>query len=147
MRADARGGGNASLFSLGGIRMKRITLGEVLDRADKLKHDNRYDTETKISWISRLEMLIADEIIRKHEGGENFRFDGYDKDTAMDTELIVPEPYADIYVHWIHSKIDLFNQDYERYNNSASAYYAEYQSFAAYYNRENMPVQNKIKVF
>lgn len=125
----------------------KITINQAIAKADSLKNDNRYDTEIKIQWLNNLDMMIADEIIRKHEDGKDFVFKGYDANTPGDTELLVPEPYTDIYVHWLHSKMDLFNQDYERYNSSAAAFYSEYQNYAAHYNREHEPIKQKITVF
>ena len=91
--------------------------------------------------------MVADEIIRKSESGKDFKFEGYGKDTHGDTELIVPEPYSELYVHYIHSKIYLFNHDYERYNTSTAAFYSAYEDFAEHYIRENKPQTRGIKVY
>ncbi len=125
--------------------MKR-TIEQVIQEADALC-PNKFDNGIKYTWLSRLDMMVADEIIRKHENGKDFVFSGYDKDTPGKTELLIPEPYTDVYIHWIHSKMYLFEHDYERYNSATSAFYAAYQNYAAHYNRENKPVSAGIKVF
>lgn len=125
----------------------KTTIAEIIEMTDMLKEDNRFTQELKIKWISDLDMMIADEIIRKTEGGKNFQFAGYDKKTSKNTELIVPAPFSDMYIHWLHSKMDLFNQDYERYNSSVAAFYTVYQNFASFYNREHKPLQQGLKIF
>jgi hypothetical protein len=123
-----------------------MTIERAIKEADALCQ-NKYDNESKYSWLSRLDMMVADEIIRKSEKGKDFKFAGYGKGTPGNTELIVPEPYAEMYIHYIHSKIYLFNQDYERYNTATAAFYSAYQDFAEYYIRENEPPRMGIKVY
>ena len=120
-----------------------MTIEQALKEANSLQGGNKYDEEIKIKWLSRVDMLIANEIIRKHEDGKNFVFGGYDEDTPKDTELLVPEPYCSLYIHWLISQINLHNQDYERYNSATSAFYAAYESYAEHYNREHMPIKHK----
>lgn len=124
-----------------------MTIERAIAEADSLQGGNKYDTKIKISWLSRLDMMIADQIIRKHEDGKNFKFEGYDEDASGDTELLVPEPYANLYILWILSQINLHNQDYERYNNSMTSFYSAYESYAEHYNREHTPIKHLIKVF
>lgn len=124
-----------------------MKLSEAISSADSLKRGNKFDNEIKIRWLSELDMRVADEIIRKHEDGKSFEFGGYDEQTPGETELLIPEPYTDAYIHYLHSKMDLFNNDYERYQSSTAAFYAAYQDYAAFYNREHLPIKHTIKVF
>lgn len=128
-----------------GINMKR-TISEIIKEADALC-PNKFDNKIKIAWLSRLDMIVTDEIIRKHENGRTFMFEGYNETTSGEKELLIPEPYTDVYIHWLHSKMYLFEHDYERYNSATSAFYASYQNYAAHYNRENKPVSPGIKMF
>ncbi len=122
------------------------TIEQIIREADELA-PNKFDTDFKYTWLGRLDMLVADEIIRKHEDGKSFDFMGYDENTPGETQLLVPEPYTDIYIHWLHSKMYLFEHDYERYNSATSAFYAAYQNYAAHYNREHRPVTCGIKIY
>lgn len=124
-----------------------MTIQQAIDMADSLNRGNKYDNEIKIKWLSDLDMKVADEIIRKHEDGKDFEFKGYDDNTAGETKLLIPEPYSDAYIHYLHSKMDLFNNDSERYQTSAAAFYSAYNEYAAYYNREHLPILHTIKVF
>ena len=121
-----------------------MTLMEAMHRADALK-PNSYSNEEKIRWISILDGLIKKKIFDTHEGGEDVVYDGYETETPLTTELLVPAPYDDIYVHWLMMQIDLTNGEYARYNNSAKVYNSAYQDFANYYNRTHMPLGKTLK--
>ena len=123
-----------------------MTLMEAMHRADALK-PNSYSSAEKIKWLSILDGLVKKKIIDTHEGGEDVTFNGYEEDSDLTTELLVPAPYDDIYVHWLTMQIDLNNGEYARYNNSAMVYNSAYQDFANHYNRTHMPLGKKLKFF
>lgn len=123
-----------------------MTIIEAINRIDSLKPNN-YTPDEKISWLSTLEGIIKTEIIDTHEGSENIDFDGYDADTPLDTVMLVPFPYDDIYIKWLEAQIDYTNGDTHRYENSMIAYNTVYSTFARYYNRTHMPKGKSIKFF
>lgn len=115
-----------------------MTIIDAINRVDAIK-PNTYNPEEKIRWLSKLDGLIKEKIIDTHEGSENVSFTGYDENTELQTELLVPHPFDDIYIHYLEMKIDYTNGEYKKYNNSASVYNAAYQEYARHYNREHMP--------
>lgn len=115
-----------------------MKLREAIDRIDSLKH-NTYTTAEKVEWISRLDGLVKNQIIDTHEDGENIEFNGYTVEADMERELLIPAPYDEIYIHWLESKIDYYNGEIARYNNSAMMYQAAYDAYQRYYNRNHMP--------
>ena len=123
-----------------------MTLIEAINRVDALK-PNVYSQEEKISWLSTLDGMIMRDVIKKHEGGDGVEFYGYTVDTPLDTELIVKEPYDEMYICWLESKIDYNNSEYARYNNSITRYNDIYMEFAKDYNRNHMPIGSEIKYF
>lgn len=127
--------------------MKKVTIERIIKRADELMPGNTYSNDIKYKWLSDVDSRVADLIIRKSEEGRGFWFNGYDKDSAGNTELLIPEPYSDAYVHYIHSQIYFYNHDEARYQTSYSAYHAAFQNYAEHYNREHMPIGHTIKVF
>ena len=52
-----------------------------------------------------------------------------------------------VYIKWLESKIDYNNAEYGKYNNSSIAFNNAYSAFERYYNRQNMPIQQKLKFF
>ena len=119
---------------------------EAINKIDTLKPNN-YTHSDKIKWLSNLDGIIKAEIIDTHEGGSSIEFNGYTDETLLETELLVPAPYDDIYVKWLESQIDYTNAEYGKYNNSSTAYNTAYSAFERYYNRTHMPIQRKLKFF
>lgn len=122
-----------------------MTISEAIAICDAQK-PNSYSDADKIRWLSDLDGMIQSEIIDTHEteAGAGEAFAGYDPDAADvgETILLVPEPYADLYVKYLFSQIDFANAEFARYNNSAMLYNTAYQAYANYYHRTHMPLQN-----
>lgn len=123
-----------------------MTILEAINRVDSTK-PNSYTQVEKVDWLSTLDGVIKNEIRDTHEGGEDVVFAGYDADTSLDTELLVPAPYDDIYIRWLEARIDYANGEYGKYNNSLTAYNDAYTLYANCYNRKHMPKGNKFKFF
>lgn len=123
-----------------------MTILEAINRVDSTK-PNSYTQVEKVDWLSTLDGVIKTNIIDTHEGGENVVFNGYDADTSIDTELLVPAPYDDIYIRWLEARIDYANGEINKYNNSLTAYNDAYDLYANYYNRKHMPKGSKFRYF
>lgn len=115
-----------------------MKLGEAISRTD-INKPNAYDRAEKIAWLSSLDGVIKAEIIDTHEDGENVVFSGYTEDTDPTVELIVPEPYDEIYLRYLEMKIDYANGEYKKYNNSKIMYNEAFSAFKRYYNRQHVP--------
>lgn len=123
-----------------------MTIIEAIALVDNLK-PNTYTQDDKIRWLSKLDGVVKAEIIDTHEGGSEVAFDGYDENTPLDTVLLVPAPYDDIYRFWLEAQIDYTNADFDKYNNSSTRYNAEYSAFERYYNRTHKPLTTRLKFF
>ena len=123
-----------------------MTIIEAINGIDSLKH-NTYTQSDKVKWLSRLDAMVKRLIIDTHENADDFDFKGYDEDTDMDTELLVPAPFDEVYLRWLEAQIDYANGEYNKYNNAISMYQTAYDGFANYYNRTHMPLGSKLKYF
>ncbi len=123
-----------------------MTIIEAINAIDDL-YPNTYSREKKIAQLSKLDGVIKRDIIDKHEGSDEVTFTGYDENTPLDTVLLVPAPYDDVYVFWLQTWIDYWNGEIGRYNNSTSMYKSAYSAYERAYNREHMPKETKIKYF
>ena len=123
-----------------------MTLMEALFRIDEVK-PNSYSPEEKTHWLTTLDGIIKSEIIDTHEGGEDVVFSGYDPNSDLNTALLVPPPYDDIYIRWLETQIDYANGEYGKYNNSMAMYNTAYTAYANHYNRTHMPIGKKFKFF
>ena len=118
-----------------------MTILEAINRVDTTK-PNSYTQTEKVDWLSTLDGIIKKEIIDTHEGGEAIVFVGYDTNTNLDTPLLVPTPYDDIYIRWLEARIDYANGEYNKYNNSATAYNTAFEAYSRYYNMHHVPKHN-----
>ena len=116
------------------------TIREAIAMVDKLKA-NRVPEGEKIKWLSQCDSNIFLSVIGTHEPGEGTptEFHGYTEDTDIDTVLLAPPPYDELYKHYLEMQIDLTNMELAKYNNSSALYNSAYQNYAAWYNRTHMP--------
>lgn len=117
---------------------------DAINRIDSLKH-NTYSQSDKVAWLSRLDSMVKKHIIDTHEGETDFV--GYDDGTDLQTELLVPAPYDEVYLQWMVAQIDYYNGEYDRYNNAIEMFHTAYDSYKNYYNRTHMPKGKKFKYF
>lgn len=123
-----------------------MTIMEAISRTDGLKQ-NTYTQDEKIAWLNKLDGMVKKFIIDTHEGGEGVTFSGYTGETDLNTELLVPEPFTDVYQRWLEAQIDLTNGEYDKYNASITLFDREYQHFADAYHRSHTPKSNGRFVF
>ena len=119
---------------------------EAINRIDSLV-PNSFSTQDKIAWLSTLDGVIKNSIIDTHEGGEKVVYEGYNEDTDTDTEMLVPAPFDTVYIYWLQSQIDYWNQELGKYNNSITMYNTAYSAFEQYYNRTHAPLKHRFKFF
>lgn len=125
-----------------------MTIMSVITLLQSVK-PHQYDDATVVRWISDVEGLLYKEIVCGHEMPVDeegnlveITHGPYNPETDMDTVLMVPEPYSDVYVKYLAAQIDYHNAEYARYNNSMVMYNMALSAFADWYNRNHMPLQN-----
>lgn len=123
-----------------------MTIMDALHRIDAIK-PNSYNQTEKVKWLSTLDGIIKVEIIDTHEGAEDVVFNGYTEDVDLLTPLLVPAPYDELYLFWLESKIDYWNGEIGKYNNSMTMFNEAYSSYAKHYNRKHMPKGKKFRFF
>lgn len=114
---------------------------EAINRLDTLKC-NTYSQNDKIAWLSRLDSMVKQQIIDTHDGAEAVSFNGYTADTPLDTVLLVPAPYDEVYLRWMEAQIDYHNGEYDKYNNAIIMFNTALDSFHRYYNSNHKPLQH-----
>ena len=117
-----------------------MTIHEAIAEVDALK-PNTYGEKEKICWLSRLDSRIYEQIICTHEyneGEEEVEFNGYGEDDG-ETELLVGQPYDEMYIHWLEAQIDYNNMEYDNFNNANVVFESVYSSFRNAYNQSHLP--------
>lgn len=123
-----------------------MQIREALDRIDSLKH-NTYTQGEKVEWLSRLDGLVKAQIIDTHEGGDEIAFRPYSERTDMESELLIPSPFDDVYIRWLEAQIDYYNGEMARYNNSVAMFNTAYETYQRHYNRNHKPNGKKFRFF
>lgn len=108
------------------------TINEVIERNDKIK-PNAYSEQVKAGWLYRLDGRISEEIMHI-DPPEKYQYpeDG-------DKELLVPEPYDELYDYYVQAMIDFYNKEINSYNNSMIMHNDALSKFSQYYIRHNQP--------
>lgn len=119
-----------------------MTIKECIDIVDNIK-PNQYTIRDKVMWISFIEAIIINEVLKTHEGydGRYDDFEGYSEE-KLSAPLIVPSPYDRLYTAYLKMKIDEENGETTRYNNSATLYNSYMLEFRKYYNKTHMPISS-----
>jgi hypothetical protein len=115
----------------------KMTIIEAINGIDALK-PNQYTQEQKIEWLSKIDGLIKEQVVDTHEGGVDIESIDYSI-VPINTKLLIPAPYDEIYLHYLTMKIDYAMGEYQKYNNSAQVYNTALQEYKRWYNREHMP--------
>lgn len=105
------------------------TANRVTAYIDRVK-PNVYTDEDKFNWISTLEGLVAREVMGE-EGPE------YEFPKDVDTELMVPSPFDDIYQMYVGAMIDFHNREYDSYNNMTAMFQERYDQYKAWYIQQH----------
>lgn len=114
---------------------------DAIEKTNQLKA-NAYSEENMSEWLSELENYAIESIFNRAEGN-SFAPVKYSYEDDGEKELMIPDPYSEIYIYYLAAKIDYWNKELDSYNNNMSMYNASYSSFAAKYRREHMPKQTK----
>ena len=117
-----------------------MKIQEVIASVDHLK-PNMFEEADKIKWLSRLDTRIYQEIICTHDHNEDEEaasFSGYGVGDG-EKELLVGQPYDEMYIHWLCAQIDYYSMEYESFNNDNSVFESVFSSFRNAYNRSHKP--------
>lgn len=114
---------------------------ECIDIVDNLK-PNQYGVEEKARWLSFLDMIIINDVLKTHEDyDEKYDlFEGYALDN-LGIKLIVDAPYDQMYLEFLKMKIDEENGETARYNNTATMFNSYLSMYKKWYNKNHMPLQ------
>lgn len=114
-----------------------MTISDAITMVDALR-PNQYPQDMKIRWLSRLDGMIWQEVIRTHEGGAE-TFDGYSSEELESKEMLVAAPYdEDVYNNYLQAMIDRENGEAGKYSQSITLFNAAFVRWRNWYNREHM---------
>ncbi len=96
-----------------------MNIREAIRRADDVK-PNSFTEEAKFQWLNELEgrLALGAFLVATAE----LKWFQYDYPAGLDMELLVLPPHDGIYPAYLAAKIDEANGEYEKYQNSMTAY-------------------------
>ena len=102
-----------------------MTINQAIAAADAMR-PNAYSAQDKRVWVNQVERQL-----------QEFTGEDYTFYTAadMDKDLLLPEAWCDIYVLYIASMCDFWEQDTAKYNASAALYNSRLTEFKQEYRR------------
>lgn len=106
-----------------------MTIDRAIAEADELRA-NTIDRHKKAKWITDLDGQMAQRLGIKpprHGKGEG------------EAELLLGEPYEEVYPLYLAMKIDYYNQEMTLYANDAAAYETALKEALAWWRREHRP--------
>ena len=117
-----------------------MTVKDCIDLVDGIK-PNQYTIKEKVMWLSFIEGIIINEVLKTHEGydGKYDLFEGYSEE-KLSVPLIVQSPYDRLYTEFLKMKIDEANGETARYNNSMVLFNSYMDEYRKYYNKTHMPL-------
>lgn len=111
-----------------------MKIREAIETVDRLL-SNQYETPDKVRWLSELDGIVYRDIICTHEHEkEPEPFMGYGEDVDLETQLLIPWPYDEIYRWYLGMKICDANGETTKYSNEAAKYNSYYQGYFNAYN-------------
>ena len=123
-----------------------MKLIEAIQKTKDLK-PSTYDQAHMVEWLSRLDSMVMRHVIGAHDGGEGITFNGYNAETDLETELLVPAPFDEVYLRWLEAQMDYSSGEYDKYNNAILMYQTSYDGYVNHYRRTHMPKSTAIKYF
>ena len=116
------------------------TVNTAIENALRLSPDNISDA-VKCRWLSELDGKIMRETMHDNS------FKGYVFPEDADTELVVKHPYDNIYELYLIAMSNFFSGEISSYSSSAIMFEQAYSEFRKNYIRNNIPPENKLKLF
>ena len=107
---------------------------------------NSVEDSTKCEWLRKCEANLIDSVILLRTIGEGERtaeeWQEYLDTFNYDSELILKEPYDDLYIYFLDARMSLNNNDKVRYNQASTLYNNALLTWKQKYNREHLPIQH-----
>lgn len=94
---------------------------------------NTVDNKEKIFVLSQLDGRVKTDIFDKYDTDDGSGFSGYTENTSMDTDLLIPYPFDNIYVSRLVAEMYLLLGENDEYNNWLIMFNSEYEAYERYY--------------
>ncbi len=115
-----------------------MRIGNLLIEVDKRK-PNSLTREEKLRYLSSFDMMAVNDIFAHFENGIE-SVEPY-TENDLNKELLIPAPWDEAYIYYMHSVIDRDNEETDLYNNDIALLNAVMENFRVSWIRDHMPKQ------
>ena len=119
-----------------------MTVQEALAQADIIK-PNQFEEGVKLRWLNDIEGKVY-QVMRMRKGSEEIREPDINMESGYDKELLLPDLYSELYMHYLSAMIDYYNGETARYNNSMYMFNSVWGEFENYWYRTHGQVSDGI---
>lgn len=95
-----------------------MTIKKSIETAQLRLPGNGYTDEDMLVWLRGIEKMWAEFLVRLGYETEKKVID----ESSMDDELLIEEPYDELYVMWLVMKMHYYNGEIDLYNNAAQSF-------------------------
>lgn len=114
-----------------------MTIREVIDEVDGIE-PNAYTDQQKARWISRVDQQAMSEVfLMQPPKAVRNAADRQD----YNRQLLIPAPYDGVYAFYLQAMIQYANAEYDRYQNAAALYDAEFGRFTRWFLQKYEPAK------
>jgi hypothetical protein len=121
---------------------------KIFDAIAKLKRRNHDADPLEVAeWLDDLDGHIYNTLVLGHEGYDKIKKEKYVEGENARTEavLLAPEPYSEMYIHYLEAQSYYREGDYERYNIAMSFYNAARAEFDRYWITTHSLIQPRVR--
>jgi hypothetical protein len=115
-----------------------MTINEAIAQVDRLR-DNNVPNDVKVSWLSRTDHAVYNELMQGREGAEGMTFTPYTEDDGT-KELLVPPPYDELYIYKLEAQIFYEQREIKKYESSMALYNAAMTEYSRKYIRDHREI-------
>ncbi len=119
-----------------------MTAGSAIEQADEMRPNNEFSDNLKQNWLRQCDSRLRGSVVNRSATGD---FDAVGADISWEdgleyeTELLAPEQFCPLYVHWVCAQIDLALGEVARAANEMQMYSDYVQEFAAWMRQKYPP--------
>ena len=99
-----------------------MNVNEAIARVDA-RLPNRIERREKVTMLSVLDRKLIGEVLSRYPAAVyDKNFEKYDPDQDGSTELVVPSPYDEMYIHYVSAEVYLILHEQKHYNNERAIF-------------------------
>lgn len=104
---------------------------------------NTFDITEKQRWLKDFDHSIYNNLISQYQGSPEVEFNSY----GPETELLIEDPYSDVYVLYLEAQIYRYLGEIGRYNNAILSVESKLDEYRKHYNRTHEDFNIKFRCF